>query len=242
MDTTKQRPSEVGFFDLPAELRLIIYSALRDSSRKGRLTSTAHPGKQGPSSYSNVLCPLGSKASLTRQKGLSPDTPVETCPVYEAFLSAQLTSKQFRKEYLPIWYHGWTFEIPRPLKSQDERFYAAQDDPDNLDQLTHFLRAVGEQGTSSLRHIRLAYRLGARDRPEASVDALPIDTLRALLQSATRHHLLHSKLVVHFEVQCSKLRPSNKRAVKDVLFRRDGLGWRCICDSGVTVSYGRSWD
>lgn len=191
--------------------------------------------------HGNILCPSGFKANPQSQEESSQHPLTEPCPIYQQFLSAKLISKQFRQEYLPIWYHAWSFHLPRPLKCPDN-FYAAEDDSEELIQLIKFLQIIGDQGTSSLRHLKLAYRLRSQTLPEASVGSMEADKLRDMLCQASRGHLLNSNLVVNFEVQCSGLLPSNKRAAKDVLFRRNGMGWRCICDSGIVVSYGRTWD
>ena len=144
--STKQDPRRIGFFDLPAELRLIIYayaSALPHNPILNPFRAVecrCHPWKILPlfTAHPSPLLP-----NLCKHSQHSIDT-------FQLLNALSCVSKQLAVEARPIWFGVWTHVI-----QDDEnpvRYSNGQQDVD-FPKLQRFLRRLGAEDRKSIRRI-----------------------------------------------------------------------------------------
>lgn len=188
-------------------------------------------------SYADTMHVVEFKYQQNPYPSAVPREPVHSNPAYDAFVDMKLVSRQMRAEFSPVWLGRWAFQLPRPQDPLSEDLHPSEDDPDDFAQVKNFFTA--SRGSEHVRRLRLTRHLRAQAQPETAVGAESTEKLASMLQQCDGEY--HDQLIVHVQVRCCNLRPSNRRASKDVLFSRKGSGWECLCDGSVTVSFERGW-
>ena len=243
MNEAAQTPAKQGFFGLPAELRLMIYERYCDKIQQDLLDQSNgrsdHPRACRRRSYADTMHVLEFQYQQSPYGAGSQNKQVESNPAYDRFVDMKLVCRQMRAEFAPVWLRRWAFQLPRPIDPKGEDLYPAQDDPDDFREIKIFLDGFGHDASKHVRRLRLTRHLQAQSEPETALEAETAEKLRTMLHESDAD--LHDKAVVHVQVRCSDVWPSNRRASKDVLFGLQGQNWMCICDGPTTTSFERGW-
>ena len=229
------------FFDLPAELRQLVYEAYCDLIRQELLISSDGPCNHqhacGLRSYADTLHIIEFKYHQSPYSLFASNKRIMSNPAYDLFVDMKLVSRQVREEFVPVWFQQWVFQLPRPADPLGEDFYPNQDDPENFRQMQEFLSRVGSLASKHVTRIRLTRRLRAQRAPEEAVKQETGRSLARMLGECDDTRTL----VVHIHIRCGEICPSNRRASKDLVFKQRGCQWKCLCDGPTTVTFDRGW-
>ena len=242
MECVKPGKPQRGFFDLPAEIRLIIYETYCNVLRKEMLN-----GSHGPCNHRRA-CRRRSHADVMhvtefayRQSPYDRATDhqrAQANPGYDLFVDMKLVSRQMRAEFMPVWLSHWVFQLPRPTDPLGLDLYPNEDDPVSFPQMKALVNTIGCVESKHVKHIRVSRHLKAQLDPEQAVQR---ETGHELVRMLDSPGDFHEQLSIHVQIRCSDVWPSNRRASRDVVVKQRGSGWVCVCEGPVTTTFERGW-